>query len=86
MSEYRDIVLAAISAGTMVELYAEQQATIEEQQATIAKLKRFVLDQLCECHDEYGRRAARPCERCRLWYEYETWEQFDKAATQREGK
>jgi len=43
----------------------------------IERLQAFVREQLCECHDEYGKRKPAPCERCQLLYGYETWARYD---------
>lgn len=60
--------------------HAECREKIAELEREVERLRAFVAGQPCECYDEYGKRLPSPCERCRLLYEHETWEEFEAEA------
>jgi len=46
--------------------YEKLEPVLQDARAEIERLRDFVDGQACECHDEYGTKRPRQCDRCRL--------------------
>uniref|UniRef100_A0A6M3II16 Uncharacterized protein n=1 Tax=viral metagenome TaxID=1070528 RepID=A0A6M3II16_9ZZZZ len=53
-------------SGQLSDEIVRLQEMVLKRNAEIERLRDYVDGQLCDCHDEYGTRRPRQCDRCRL--------------------
>jgi uncharacterized Zn finger protein (UPF0148 family) len=67
------------SEAELTERFKDVSDALRQRVVQVDRMRLFVGDQVCDCHDERGNRKLVPCERCQLWYWADTWEQVDAA-------